>query len=146
MEPSARLYNCVCCRQLVVLCSECDKGNIYCFDGCSEKQRTQSLREAGKRYQGTFKGKRNAARRQAEFRERTRKATAEPPSPENKVTLQGAEENTLPVLMDLDPREGEVGLMYCHCCGKPVDHFLRPGFIRHHTPLLSGSWPFKSGV
>jgi len=146
MEPSARLFNCACCRRLVVLCSACDFGNIYCFDGCSEAQRSQSLREAGRRYQGTFEGKRNAARRQAEFRSRSRKNVAQSPPPESKVTHQGSEEDSPPAPMDNDPREGGVELDRCHCCGKPVDCYLRPGFIRHHPPILSGSLPFKSGV
>ncbi len=146
MEPSARLYSCACCRQLVILCSDCDHGNIYCFDGCSEKQRTQSLREAGKRYQETFDGKRNAARRQAEFRDRAHKRAAEPPPPEEKVTHHGSEEDAPPASMESDSREGGMEMTHCHCCGKPVDCYLRPGFIRHHTSLLSVSLPFRSGV
>ncbi len=146
MEPTARLYSCARCYQLVVLCSDCDHGNIYCFDGCSEKQRSQSLREAGRRYQGTFEGKRNAAWRQAKFRAHTHEHAVEPPPPENKVTHHGSEEGSPPASMDPDPRKGGVDMNHCHCCGKPVDGYLRPGFIRHHVPLPSGSLPFKSGV
>ncbi len=146
MEPSARLYSCACCHQLVILCSGCDHGNIYCFDGCSEKQRAQSLSKAGKLYQGTFNGKRNAAHRQAEFRARTRKATAEPPPPEKKVTHQGSEGDSPLPPMDSDSREGGVGMNHCHCCGKPVDYYLRLGFSRYHTSLLLGSLPFKSEI
>jgi len=145
MEPSARLYSCACCRQLVVLCSECDHGNIYCFDGCSERQRRRSLREAGARYQGTFEGKRNAARRQAEFRSRSRKTVAEPPVPEQKVTHQGSEGDSSPAPMEDDSREGGAGVVYCHCCGKPVDCFLRTGPIRRASPRLFDSLPFQSG-
>jgi hypothetical protein len=145
MESSARLYNCACCHQLVVICSECDHGNIYCFDGCSEEQRARSLRAANKTYRNTFKGKRNAARRQAKFRVRAHEGTAEPPPPDNKVTHQGSGADSLPAPMDGDPGEGAIAMNRCHCCGKPVDGYLRLGFVRHRAALLSGSFPFPSG-
>lgn len=144
MEPSARLYRCACCHQLVVLCSRCDRNNIYCFDGCSEKQRTRSLRAANKTYRGTFKGKSNAADRQARFRARARERAAESPDPENKVTHQGSEADTPPAPMDSDLREGGMAMDRCHCCGQPVYVFLRSGFLRHSKRRFSGSNPFPS--
>lgn len=145
MESSARLYNCACCHRLVVVCSHCDRGNIYCFEGCSQKQRIQSLREAGKRYQNTFAGKRNAARRQAEFRERARHATAAPLVPEEKVTHQGSEEELTPAPIEDDSREGSLQRMDCHCCGKPVDCFLRLGPISPNPRPVFDSLSFQSG-
>lgn len=144
MEPSARLYNCACCHRLVVLCSHCDHGHIYCFDGCSETQRSQSLREAGRRYQSTFEGKRNAARRQAEFRERTRNTANEASALEEKVTHQGSGEGSPPAPIEGDSREGGKTVIYCHCCGKPVDCFLRSGPIRYTSPPLLDTLPFQS--
>jgi len=29
MQSSARLFNCARCRRQVVICSHCDRGNIY---------------------------------------------------------------------------------------------------------------------
>jgi hypothetical protein len=130
---------------LVVLCSDCDHGDIYCFDGCSEKQREQSLRVANKSYRNTFNGKRNAARRQARFRTRKRERVAESPPPNNKVTHQGSEVASPPVPMAFDLRVGGLAMNRCHCCGKPVDGFLRRGGIRHHAPIVPDHFPLTPG-
>lgn len=144
MEPSARLYSCACCHQLVVLCSTCDRGNIYCFDGCAEQQRTRSMRSANKTYRNTFNGKRNAARRQSRFRECARERTSPTPPAEEIVTHQGSEGDASAVAMVASPKAGvRVRVMNrCHCCQRPVDGYLRLGFIRHPPTRLSGSFPF----
>jgi len=147
MGNSARLYSCACCRQLVVLCSACDFGNIYCFDGCAEQQRERSIRRANKIYRNTPDGKRKAAERQARHRARARARarTATPPCPtppaEKKVTHQGSEGDTPPVPMVASPKAGAKVMDRCHCCGKPVDLYLRRSCIRHSTARLSGSFP-----
>jgi hypothetical protein len=145
MESSARLYNCACCHQLVVLCSGCDRGNIYCFDGCAEQQRIRSLRAANKPYRNTRNGKRNAARRQARFRARARENAAESPPSENKVTHHGSAPPAGLAPMDGEPTPGRKAMNSCHGCGKPLDGYLRLGFVRRHTPLLVGSFPVQSG-
>ena len=50
MQSSARLFNCARCRCHVVICSHCDRGNIYCGGRCSQRVRRQSVRAAGRRY------------------------------------------------------------------------------------------------
>ncbi len=57
MQSSARLFNCARCRCHVVICSHCDRGNIYCGKRCSETARRQSQREASGRYQRTRRGR-----------------------------------------------------------------------------------------
>ena len=52
MEPTSRLFQCALCHTQVIVCSKCDHGQIYCSDSCSALARQQSLRAAGKRYQG----------------------------------------------------------------------------------------------
>ncbi len=146
METSARLYNCARCHQQVILCSHCDYGNIYCFDGCAQEAKILSLREANKRYRESPLGRQNAARRQAEFRQRNRlEESSDPssePSPEKKVTHQGSEEEPAPAPIASESIEGDVGEYHCHCCGRPVDFYLRSGFIRHQHNTLSGSLLF----
>jgi hypothetical protein len=44
---SARLFLCERCRALVLICSCCDRGQIYCANGCAEEVRRQSVRAAG---------------------------------------------------------------------------------------------------
>ncbi len=146
METSARLYNCARCHQQVILCSYCDHGNIYCFDGCAQQTRNISLREANKRYRESPLGRQNAARRQAEFRQRKRLEESSIPSSEScaekKVTHQGSEEDQPPASIAGEPIEGSVGEYHCHCCGRPVAFHLRSGFIRHQRNALSGSLLF----
>jgi hypothetical protein len=67
-EASARLFPCVRCRALVLICSCCDRGQIYCANGCAEEVRRQSVRAAGERYQATKKGRRAHAARQCAYR------------------------------------------------------------------------------
>ena len=70
VEDSYRLFSCARCHQPVRICAYCDRGNIYCGDGCSELRRRGSLRRAGQRYQGTRRGRHLHAARQARYRER----------------------------------------------------------------------------
>lgn len=149
METSARLYNCARCHQQVILCSHCDYGNIYCFDGCAQEARINSLREANKRYRNGRQGRQNGALRQAEFRQRKRlEKSSNPssePSQEEKVTHQGSEEDPSPASIASESIEGDVGEYHCHCCGRPVAFHLRSGFIRHPYNALSGSLLFQRG-
>jgi len=145
METTTRLYSCSCCHQLVVLCSACDFGNTYCFDGCADQQRKRSLLRANRIYRKTFNGKRNAAQRQARFRARARERAATTPPAEKIVTHQGSEGDASPAPMDTSPKAGVKMMNYCHCCQRPVDDYLRRGFIRHSTARLSGSFPIPLG-
>jgi hypothetical protein len=149
METSARLYNCARCHQQVILCSHCDYGNIYCFDSCSQRARKISLREANKRYRESRQGRQNAARRQAEFRQRKPLEESSAPSPETssekKVTHQGSGGDPSPASIASESIAGCVGEYHCHCCGRPVAFHLRSGFIRHQRNAFSGSLFFQRG-
>ena len=35
---------------IVLLCAKCNRGHIYCGEGCAQAARRQSVREAGRRY------------------------------------------------------------------------------------------------
>jgi hypothetical protein len=47
MKPSARLYHSVGCHCQVVICRQCDRGNVYCAGDCAEQARKASLHRAG---------------------------------------------------------------------------------------------------
>ena len=102
MQSSARVFNCARCRCPVVICSHCDRGNLYCGKRCSETARRQSRREASERYQKTRRGRRAHAERQRRYRQRRRK----------KVTHQGSPppipDETLPAESRASPRRSEV--------------------------------------
>ena len=69
-ERSHRLYNCRRCGKLVTLCRRCDRGNLYCFDGCAQLQRAESLRRARLKYQRSEKGRLNHKVAQQRYRAR----------------------------------------------------------------------------
>lgn len=69
-EQSYRLYNCGRCAEQVRICRRCDRGNRYCPGGCAGVRRRESMRRAGARYQGSYRGACAHAARQRAWRER----------------------------------------------------------------------------
>ena len=112
MQSSARLFNCARCRCQVVICSHCDRGNIYC----------------GKRFQKSRRGRFAHAERQRRYRQRRRA----------KVTHQGSTlpDETLPAESRTLVRRSEVPAevpgdgIHCHLCGRVCGHFVRQSFLR----------------
>lgn len=68
-EP-ARRFLCARCRAPALVCSHCDRGQIYCAAGCAAVARQQSQRDAGRRYQGSLRGRFRHAARTRRWRER----------------------------------------------------------------------------
>lgn len=130
MNPSARMYHCARCHCQVIVCRYCDRGNVYCANGCAEQARTASLRRAAKRFSTTRRGRHANAARQHRFRARQRA----------KVTHHGSATNFnfALLLLALKTREsvqqhepgGRETAIYCHHCHRPCDPFLRRDFVR----------------
>lgn len=138
MKPTSRLYSCLRCHTQVVICSPCDRGQIYCGKACSYAARTASCRAAEKRYQTTFRGKMNHARRQQRYRAKL----------STKVTDRGS--SSLPANALLHWVKNKVKKSVtnqrffekrCCFCNKPVSAWLRHGFLRHHPSLSARDWP-----
>ena len=91
---TARLFYCALCDTQVIICSKCDRGNIYCGDECARLARLESSRAAGKRYQESYKGRLNHAARQQQYRQRQQKKMAEKNIKIKKVTHQGSQQNS----------------------------------------------------
>lgn len=68
-EP-ARRFLCARCRAPTLVCRHCDRGQIYCATGCAALVRQQSQRDAGRRYQGSLRGRFRHAARTQRWRER----------------------------------------------------------------------------
>jgi hypothetical protein len=64
----ARLFLCQGCRVQVLICSHCDRGHLYCAEGCSSKARRNSQRDASRRYQMSRRGRVNHAARSRRYR------------------------------------------------------------------------------
>ena len=76
---TARLFLCARCQAQVLVCSHCDRGQIYCAQGCAQTARRDAQRAAGRRYQASRRGRVNHAARAGRYRAR-----------QNNVTHQGS--------------------------------------------------------
>jgi hypothetical protein len=89
-ERSARRFLCARCRGPVLVCSHCDRGQIYCASGCAAAARGERQRDAARRYQHSRRGRFKHAARTQRWRARqavaTRLATT---TPAQLVTHQG---------------------------------------------------------
>jgi anti-sigma factor RsiW len=72
MARSARLFLCARCRDQVLLCSHCDRGQVYCSRACSFARRGELRRETAQRYQSSQAGRLKHAARSACWRKRRR--------------------------------------------------------------------------
>jgi len=131
MEHSARLYNCARCHCQVVICSNCDRGNIYCAGGCAEAARRTSQRATGERYQQTYRGRLMHAARQSRYRAKVEKVThhGSPESPScDPLTTWSDTPASVAIIED----EG----IHCHFCGCLCSVFLRLEYLHRTAPSL----------
>ena len=86
------LFECARCHELIVLCTKCIGGRRYC-DLCGEEANKESVRECGRRYQSTPKGKENHRARQQRYRDgvRERGQQKAPESPVDGTSTRDSE-------------------------------------------------------
>jgi len=120
MNKTARLYYCVSCHRQTLICSECDRGNIYCAADCATQARAQSVRRANQRYQKSHRGRIKHAARQQQYRARQNQ----------KVTHQGSLKQTDESPLNSPDKPKKAGL-HCHFCGNPVTEFVRSNYVNH---------------
>jgi hypothetical protein len=75
MADDGRLFLCSRCRTQVVVCRQCDRGQIYCSRGCSIQARRLSQAAAGRRYQASRPGRFAHAARARRYRVRAKIVT-----------------------------------------------------------------------
>ena len=129
MDPSARLFHCARCHCQVILCRRCDRGHVYCTQGCARQARRDSLQRAGARYRATRRGRLNNALRQRRFR-----------ACQQKVTHHGSVRVVGPAVVSVTetPPDGprptgpvhRQGMLACHRCGRQTSPFLRRDYLR----------------
>jgi hypothetical protein len=136
---SARLFLCAGCRTQVVVCSCCDRGQVYCAGDCARRARQTTLRRAGRRYQNAPNGRRLHAARQRRYRMLRKKVThhgSPPPSPDDLLPPGSPETASDAVFLDARPHRP---ITHCHWCGRPCAGLVRQGFLRrrgHRRDLL----------
>jgi hypothetical protein len=138
MEHSARIFNCARCHRQVIICSCCDRGNIYCSSECSLVSRQESVRAAGKRYQKTYRGKLHHAERQKRYRkQKIIKVTHQgSPNTANNDLLQSEANEFINIANDNEIR--------CHFCGCICDSLLRIEFLARSKTHITGIRPLGS--
>jgi hypothetical protein len=135
MESTGRIFVCGLCRTQVLICSHCDRGQIYCTGDCAWMARRQGMREAGRRYQGSRRGRFAHAQRSQRYRLRQQNVTHQG-SP-------GAQPDDLLVasstLSVQQPPSSSTALRWqCQFCGCRCSEFVRSGFLRRrrgHEPI-----------
>jgi hypothetical protein len=88
MDRVGRLFLCARCRDQVLLCSHCDRGQQYCGRTCSSVSRRERRRVTARRYQSSQGGQLKHAARTACWRQR-RRSLRQAIGDINKVTHQG---------------------------------------------------------
>lgn len=76
-----RRFHCLSCRCEVILCSCCDRGNVYC-GSCGPERARARRRRARAAYRSTVRGKKVRALAERRRRERRRSPTPNPPAPD----------------------------------------------------------------
>ena len=144
-EHPARFYLCARCRKAVLLCSFCDRGQIYCGQECSKTARKNAQSEAARRYQNSRRGRTAHAARARNWRKRQRqcgsKSSPSDPDAQKIVTHQGSQplgadvslmacETEPPTAPDQASATGVDDVARCQGCCKALSKWVRQGFLR----------------
>lgn len=69
-DRSYRTFLCAECEAPARICRSCDRAQRYCSGRCARTGRLRQLREAGRRYQASSRGRALNAERQRQWRAR----------------------------------------------------------------------------
>ena len=129
-ESVSRLFLCARCRCQVVICSRCDRGQIYCGPGCAQEARRCNQRKARARYQASVRGREMHAQRSGRYRARHRRVTDQ--GSVRSATLSRRPAPAVVAAAAVLPPFAISPLCRtsCHSCGNPVSVFLRLSHIR----------------
>lgn len=133
MESTGRLFLCACCRQQVLICRRCDRGQRYCRS-CAAEARRASVREAGRRYQKSRQGRFAHAARSRRHRSRNKKVTHHGSLALANDVLLRQDSTDVAVTMAAASAPVGTGVSQCHCCARPLPPFVRTGPLRRRGP------------
>lgn len=144
MDRSGRLFLCARCRDQVLLCSHCDRGQQYCSRVCSNLSRQERRRETAQRYQRSRPGRLKHAARTARWRARRRSLRqASAGCKIDKVTHQGclveaADASLIPcdipsTCVPVDTDSTPLAGLVCSHCRQPLLPHVRLGYLRPNS-------------
>ncbi len=130
---SARLFVCMGCRRQVLICSCCDRGQIYCAGNCAPHARRGSLRAAGRRYQTSRRGRLAHAVRARRYRARGKKVThhGSPVLPTDGLLAPSSPMIASDAKASTDRPSPSASR--CHWCGRRCLALVRQGFLRRRA-------------
>ncbi len=138
MTTTGRFYLCQRCRTQVIICSRCDRGQIYCSDDCSKAARCEALRASGRRYQQSSKGRFKHAARARRYRQRRNKVTHQGSTAPAQDDLLAANSVPDPDQYEFKPLSASKSDVHCHFCGAICSAFVRRNFLhRHRVPNIA---------
>ena len=127
---SARLFLCAECRVQALICSCCDRGQIYCAGDCGPLARRRNQQAAGARYQTSHRGRRAHANRTRRYRAKHKKVTHHgSPAPPPDDCLPPGSRTIASGVTDLIERLRRP-VSHCHWCGRRCPDLVRQGFRR----------------
>jgi len=146
-ETPARFFLCARCHVQVLVCSCCDRGQIYCASDCAQEARRHAQRAAGQRYQTSRRGRIAHALRARRYRDRRRTAPVSGQEEamlkhrrQKNVTHHGSPPQPPDGLLSLDPAAANKPpspggfprrpAWHCHWCGGRCPDFVRQDFLR----------------
>jgi hypothetical protein len=129
----ARLFVCVGCRSQALICSCCDRGQIYCAGDCADRARHHAQRAAGRRYQSSRRGRLAHAVRARRYRARGKKVTHQgsPLRAADDPLASGSQaiaSDAKAVTDRLSPPAS-----HCHWCGRRCLDLVRWEFLRRRV-------------
>jgi hypothetical protein len=128
-EVSCRLFLCGRCRSQVLVCRDCDRGQIYCFGTCAQDARRENQREARRRYQATPRGRAMHAARSRRYRARGQCVTDH--SPPNEQKADPFLELEVGEALSERSRSRRSPLQWlCHHCRRSASEFVRLSPLR----------------
>jgi hypothetical protein len=128
-EYSFRMFLCALCRSQVLVCRRCDRGQIYCTQGCAHDARRDHQREARRRHQATPRGRAMHAERNRRYRARASRVTDQGPAHEPETgPWRGLQGSAAP--SDPSSSASPSAPRRCHFCGRPAASFIRLSALR----------------
>ena len=163
MARSARLFLCARCRDQVLLCSHCDRGQQYCSRACASTSRRERRRDSAERYQSSRRGQLKHAARTARWRRRrrslrqggamcgTNKVThqgcsdggaqasllaCDTPSACESIVLLGSVHDSAPAPSLTAADAVSFAALVCRRCAQPLPPHVRLGWLRPSSERL----------
>lgn len=120
-----RLFLCGLCRQQVLICRRCDRGQVYCGHDCALEVRRTRQREARRRYQAGERGRQMHAARSRQYRARGRRVTDQGQKLATKPAQQPKPSDAADLAAQPAIINAGVRVTVCHRCGQSVSNLVR---------------------